>query len=345
MKLRPNRRIEREAVNATRSFFEANDYVCQEIDLANDYGKDLYLDVTDGNMVTGLCIAIQVKGGKSFRRKDHYRIPVDIDHERIWRESSLPIAGIVYDADDQQLRWCNISRLLETSERESLKSIRIESANILNSDTLRSAFTADFKEFTNLRSIGQASLNLVRSDFQRQALSDCFVLGRADARVLTLIRELLHLFEDETLHLAIAILGHATPHPDIFWHKGNWIPESTCREVCKRFRWSIEEIIRILKLVECDEWQRGGMGQMVYSLLCVDPAIEEKIDQVADVFLMRNDDENAFWCMYLSIYWANDRGMAKFEQFLERDERFGTLPLVAEMLLGLEKYGYVTLFE
>ena len=65
MKIRPNRKIEREAVNATKAFFESCDCVCQEVDL----GKDLYVDITDSGKLTGLCVALQVKGGVSYRRR------------------------------------------------------------------------------------------------------------------------------------------------------------------------------------------------------------------------------------------------------------------------------------
>ncbi len=97
MKLRANRITEREAVNAARAFFESCDFVCQEVDQANDYGKDLYVDFTDEKRLTGLCIGVQVKGGVSFRLASGYFIPVDEDHARVWARSSLPIAGIVYD--------------------------------------------------------------------------------------------------------------------------------------------------------------------------------------------------------------------------------------------------------
>ena len=77
MKLRPNRKIEREAVNAARVFLEANNCVFQEIDQSNDYGKDAYLDLTEGTHVTGLCAALQIKGGSSYRaRNGDYLVPI-----------------------------------------------------------------------------------------------------------------------------------------------------------------------------------------------------------------------------------------------------------------------------
>ena len=112
MKLRGNRQPERAAVNATRAFFEANEFVFQEVDTDNDYGKDAYVDVTDGGTVTGFMVALQIKGGESYRRTGGYRIPLD-KHEAIWREATPPVGGIVHDPVDGLLRWCNISEYLE----------------------------------------------------------------------------------------------------------------------------------------------------------------------------------------------------------------------------------------
>ena len=96
MRLRKNRRTERAGVNETRAFFEACDCVFQEVDLGNDYGKDAYVDLVDGQEVTGHCVALQIKSGASFRTARGYAIPVE-GHEEVWRMSSLPVAGIVYD--------------------------------------------------------------------------------------------------------------------------------------------------------------------------------------------------------------------------------------------------------
>ena len=86
MKLRVNRTLAREAVSAVRAFFESNGCVSQEVDEGNDYGKDAYVDLTMGCEVTGTCVALQIKGGESFRTKSGYKIPVDAEHRKIWCE-------------------------------------------------------------------------------------------------------------------------------------------------------------------------------------------------------------------------------------------------------------------
>src|SRR5919199_6810704 len=85
MKRRRNRVTERKAVNVVRDFFESNGCVFQEVATDNDYGKDAYVDLAEGDRITGLCTAVQIKGGASYRRS--YFIPLDEPHRRIWRES------------------------------------------------------------------------------------------------------------------------------------------------------------------------------------------------------------------------------------------------------------------
>src|SRR5262245_20614336 len=126
MKLRRNRVVEREAVNATRAFFESNRCVFQEIDGSNDYGKDAYVDLPQGEVVSGLCAALQIKGGRSFRRaKGNYAIPVTASHAKLWLSSTVPVIGIVYDPDDRQLRWVNLSVLLRSRNGSAAGSVAV----------------------------------------------------------------------------------------------------------------------------------------------------------------------------------------------------------------------------
>jgi hypothetical protein len=74
-KIRNTKATERAGVNALRGFLEARDCVVQEVDTANDFGKDLLVDLTENDETTGQAIAIQVKSGKNFSREDIWGIP------------------------------------------------------------------------------------------------------------------------------------------------------------------------------------------------------------------------------------------------------------------------------
>src|SRR4051794_31266930 len=131
MKIRANRTTERAGVNAARAIFEANGVVFQEVDLGNDYGKDAYVDLGDGQNVSGFCIGLQIKSGTSFKRPGGYGIPLDEAHAKIWRTSTLPIAGLVHDPDDGLVRWCNISEYLQQNRGKTASYIPVPAANVL----------------------------------------------------------------------------------------------------------------------------------------------------------------------------------------------------------------------
>lgn len=224
MRLRANRRTERAAVNAARSFFEDNECVFQEIDGANDYGKDAYVDVGNAGLVTGTCAALQIKGWKSFRTTSgDYRLPMDDDHRRVWRESTVPVIGIVHDPDDGQLRWVDISAALRA--RPDAKAIRVDRKRILSRESLLSGFVESIR-----RSAAGAPAHLLaqvldaHEDTSIGAIFDALAIGRRDPRVLVGLRYLLRPLSERGRRAAIHVLSHATPHPDIIWHEGQLAP-------------------------------------------------------------------------------------------------------------------------
>ncbi len=347
MDMRPNRRAERAAVNAARTFFESCNCVFQAVDLANDFGKDAYVDLVEGNVVTGLCVAVQIKGGRSYRRAEGYAIPLDEKHAQIWRASSVPVAGLVHDPADNQLRWCNISEFLRRPHKTLPSCMPVPAENILTPQSLESDFKPSFRTFESMRSAGLPLLQLTSDDesLRVSALLDCFGLGRSDPRVLILLRHLLRMFGDEQLRLAILILAHTTPHPDVFWHKGNWIPQSVCDAVTRHLLWSEDEIGWLLGSISQDDMQRSAYGQDVYCLLRQDPTIEKKMGEVAHRALLDGNEDVAWYAMYLTIYWAGKEGLEMYRGFLAIDPDFRRLPLAAELEGILNEQGRVTLFE
>jgi len=311
------------------------------------YGKDAYIDLTEGDSVTGICIAVQIKGGESYRRSEGYMIPLDNGHARIWRGSTVPVAGIVFDPNDAQLRWCNISDYL-ASQRGPLPSfIPVGADSILTPSSLESDFKPSFQKFLRERHAGPALLQLATEDdaIQISALLDCFAGGRSDARILILVRHLLALFSEEPFEVAVSVLAHVTSHPDIFWHSGNWIPESVCQKVVEHFRWEVAEIERMMVEIPWERWHRGGAGQDVYSILCVDPNIEEKMEAVTKSALANGEEEVAFSAIYLRVYWAGRQGRNVLSRLLAETPDLQHLSLMNELVQILQEYNYVILFE
>lgn len=158
----PNRPIGRAGVNACRSLFERCGYIFQEVELGNDFGKDAYVDLVDGREVTGACIALQIKSGESFRRRDGYSIPID-DHYSVWRQSSIPVAGIVYDPAEDRLYWCNISEHLELAAGDAPNSITIGKDQFLDETTLEKGSSGRWPSGSTGGRWPQASSNSAQS--------------------------------------------------------------------------------------------------------------------------------------------------------------------------------------
>jgi tetratricopeptide (TPR) repeat protein len=106
----------------------------QEIDGGNDYGEDLFVMFTKDGQRTGVSVAIQVKSGAKYKRSNGYSIPID-GHADDWKNSLLPVLGVVFDVDTRRLFWVNLSAALnESNEPPAWVSVKTE--NELKDDTI-----------------------------------------------------------------------------------------------------------------------------------------------------------------------------------------------------------------
>src|SRR5690349_7082359 len=107
-KVPASRTTEREGIRAVTEFFETNGCIVQPVNLENDFGKDLYVDLTKDSTVLGLTCAVQVKSGASYRTRDGYVVPVST-HFHCWRDSTVPVLGIVRDPERGLLVWTDLT--------------------------------------------------------------------------------------------------------------------------------------------------------------------------------------------------------------------------------------------
>lgn len=330
-----NRVKERAAVNATRALFEANGCVFQEVDQGNDYGKDAYIDLVEGKEVTGLCVALQIKGGPSYRRGSGYAIPIG-GHREVWRLSPLPVAGIVHDPETGALYWCDISSAV--AQDGDASEIPVSRDNLLNPATLESDFKPLFRRLARQRGVGQAVLHLA-SEVPEQRISailDCFGSGRSNPATFIILRYMLARMQGHDFKVAVWILSHTTLHPDILWHKDNTVPAEVEEAVKPHYRWSHDEIVRFLKEVPLPEWERGCLGQCVYYLLIEDPGIKEKMRQVALSAVRSSEAEVAWAGLYMYLCWSGRRAKERYRELLREEPAFGELELAPDLedLLG-----------
>ncbi|GAA2458963.1 hypothetical protein GCM10010191_93810 [Actinomadura vinacea] len=142
--IRPNRRVERAGVNALRALLEDHDQIVQEIDGGNDHGEDLYVSFTRSRRRTGHIVAIQVKAGKKYKRANGYAIPIE-DHFEDWKQSRVPVLGVVYDPEMDSLYWVNLTKYLRACD-DSPGWVPVPSKNILDAAHVR-GFIAENEQY------------------------------------------------------------------------------------------------------------------------------------------------------------------------------------------------------
>ncbi|MFK0189743.1 DUF4365 domain-containing protein [Kitasatospora sp. NPDC090308] len=144
--VRSNRRIERAGVNAVRTLLEDHEHIVQEIDGGNDHGEDLIINVTRAGRRTGHYFAVQVKSGQKYKRARGYAIPVE-DHFEDWRQSRIPVVGLVYDPDAGEIFWVNLTKELRAVST-SPSWVQISSSSRLSHDTIR-GFIAETEAYVD----------------------------------------------------------------------------------------------------------------------------------------------------------------------------------------------------
>lgn len=298
--------------------------VVDEVDGRSDYGRDLNVDITEDGEVTGAVIGVQVKGDRRFVRDGSWELPVMTKDRRFWAESSVPIVGILWDPVSHEMRWTNLTAYARTdhtisawppkssgTSRTDDDVVRIPTTQRLDDDTLPE-MVDEMLAYVR-RSSAPALLGLFDPDDERRsrAIVDCWALGRSDARAFLLLRRTLPALEGLSLRHAIEVLSHLTPHPDIFWHNGNWIPPEIERQVLPTFRWSAQEVSHLVRAVEHmdDEgagWERGGLGQSLWCLLIEDPDLGSSVLPAIGLALKSDDLDAAFRLLIIHQYLADD---------------------------------------
>jgi hypothetical protein len=290
-KLRVGHRSERGGINAVRSLLERHGMVVDEVDGRSDYGRDLNVDLTRASEVTGGIIGVQVKGGASYFRHGEWVIPAAPADWEYWRSSTVPIIGMIHDPATDVIRWRNLTRLarsrvmLEDSYSPPAQSDELTEVAVSDvlDDCTFDTFVDQLEAYL-AATADSAYLVLLDPDdaVRRRGVFNCWTLGRHDPRPLILLRRLLPSLTERSLIDGIHVLAHATSHPDIFWTKQNWISPLVEEDIQASFRWFPDELAELVNAVETmdgggADWQRGGVGQSLWSIMVVDPELCSKL--------------------------------------------------------------------
>ena len=238
-------------------------------------------------------------------RQRRLSIPID-DHAHNRRYSIVPIFGVVYDPDDQVMRWIDITGHLRANPQKQTGNVPVSREAILTEANLRGAFTSALAEYTG--KFGTIATNLLASgDVQTDAVYDAWALGRSDAKYLLIIRRFILDYEPRALRRAIHLLAHAGAHPDIFWTSKNWIPEAVSDLVTPSFRWSQEELAQMFKVIDIEDYGRGTLGQSLDVLLYEDPNLVAKLHMTIGILLKEDETEQALRAASLALTHSDEQ--------------------------------------
>lgn len=352
-RLRVGHVSERGGVNACRALLERHGLVVHEVDGRADYGRDLLIDLTENGELTGAVAGIQVKGDRRFVRADGpWMLSASPKDARFWADSSVPVLGVLWDPKTNTMCWDNLTAYCRRPAAVPLSmasDVDIPINHVLNDATV--PILLDHTRNYIRESSPTALLDLFGPDPATAIVSvhDCYAMGRVDARAFILLRRSLLSLEGEPLIRAIAFLSHIGDHPDIFWHKGNWIPEHIARQVRRSFRWSAVEVHYLLKAVEerirqgDAGWDRGGLGQCLWHLLAPDQNLTEAATDAIGIFL-RDDDLD---CAFRALTLAQGRALdprSVVSAAMHRFPRLDEHELAREYLAEVERHGFVPVY-
>ena len=302
-----------------------------------DIGIDGFVQVTDDEgEPTGDIFAVQVKSGASYLRATGGSVPVG-DHRDLWTKAGSPVVVIVYDPATGELWWANASDALARDQ----KLTTIAATTRLPADDrdvmplLRSVrLHADFRIGVP-RGIGSTDV-----DEQVTAAWASLLLGSRSSHALIALRRVLVSLDVVARAHAVESLAHCTPHPDIFWTKDTLLASSIRDEVCATFRWSVDELIALLEVIDENGIDRGSVGQSVYMLIFEDPGCSALLRNGAAEVLAR-DAALAGWAAYLAVAHAVDQ-KAEWDLLIEFEPALAGTFVAPYVMEGL-KHGGVSL--
>lgn len=294
--------MEREGVNFVRNVVEKNNCIFHEIHHENDYGNDAFVELVDGQQVTGRCVGVQIKAGDSYLTTSTCRIPYTAKQATYWSNHSLRVLGVVYDPGQQVAYWINLGA---------------RSKNLSTTGTL----TFDRSEFRRLTedTFGAIVLPLLlgkRAILTQERARSYAVSAEPEAKAIGL-RTLLYdhhnsldtwkffhqLLIDPPAGEPNPFLAHALAHipwhGDIAWFGGE-IDERVRKQVRGEMNhWGRPELQGLLAMMDENGIERGSVGQSVYAIIdqAVDAADAKLVEIAFDRGTHREIRERALYLL------------------------------------------------
>lgn len=357
-RLRVGHVSERGGINAVRTLLESQGLVVDEVDGRADYGRDLNVDITAASRITGGILGVQVKGGSSFHRKGRWVIPATPTDWGYWRASTVPVIGMTWDPATGMIRWVNLTERARSRvhvpqgtyqyELQDDAASEVVTEQVLDDTTFASFIEAAERYLETTSSTAFLELLSADDEVRRRGVYACWTLGRTDPAPLILLRRILPGMEGMSLWDGITALAHATPHPDIGWNDRNWISEPVKRDIAASMRWSPSELVSLVHEVEQFDddirgWERGGVGQSLWSLMVMDPNILSLL-RLATRLAVDEDRLDAAARLLICYQWMADEPLADVLTLLDEAPRLRAHQWVGMLVSELREHGRMDVY-
>jgi len=328
---RPSRARGKAGYRRLEAVLEAANLVVQRVETENDIGRDAFVDIVAGSDVTGGVVCVQVKSGPSYFWDGRWVVPGEPADFTLWRESTVPIFGVVHDPVTDTLRWVDLTKAAESALDEYLSpvvkgpfgkaSVPVPEVNRLDVDA--QSFIAAAQTALRRRS-GSHVAALLSDELTtvEAGIADTFAIGRHDPDSFLLLAALFHRLPNEVRRYAVEALAMATSHPDVFWSKDNWIPRSTSNVLRQRVRWTDADVVALLAEVDDNGFQRGTIGQSVYHVLDLDRGFESRLPRIALNRALTDDVRR--WAVVLFLYRSGAEAPSALEALLGEDRKLSS---------------------
>ena len=247
-----------------------------KIEQENDIGIDGIIELVEDSLPTGKCIAVQIKTGGSYvnKRKCECRIPID-NHYEYWKNYSMPVYGVVYDLDDNIAYWVDIKKYLVKIKNDielgKLSDIKYKMKNIHRFDI--ESFNKYFKSnvMNTLPKVNyEEAMDLLKSENIDEIYIAINVLGRRYADRIETWDKFMNLFKSFTNHNLLEELifyfSYIPHHGDLC---GDLNFSKQSKEYAKKLisELKIEQVIKLLQVIDENGIQRGTIGQCVEAII------------------------------------------------------------------------------
>lgn len=249
-----------QVVNAHGSIF-------REIHQENDIGIDGIIEIVKDQKSEGLLVAVQIKSGESYTRKNQFVVNVNQEHLDYWQNFILPVVMVCYSPNNNLLGWTSINRYIEDSLRERLpiRSIAIPFQNVFDENAISKSLYGIALERKDERILFR-SADLTLGENPNDRRQGLLVLESHPAsrstRLLVELASRMVLDEDiNNVQLAVRVLGASIAPTKWAWsyNNPNWDVAFYAQRCC--FKSDGRHIRRMMGAIDDGFFGRRSLGE------------------------------------------------------------------------------------